>query len=227
MPRGFTRGTAGQGLLWEPPLGLPPASRGPLCTESSTPALLCRVNTQGSLLLPPLAPRSSEISDKSPKTKGIWHFNWWWPHSSTPVWCNKALPKISGSYFWIVVFPELDSLNKWPDGGTGQGGTTKKSTESLVAPLHFSDSTWAAQYLNQIVILKCKHGFRGFTPGLLPLEDLILDSQRKGKEKKEKATLRKIKSSKDSSKTVSSLQTMCLLTQASKSIYCIIKKVAI
>lgn len=124
-----------------------------------------------------------------------------------------------------MVFPELGSLNKWPDGGTGQGETTKKSTESLVAPLHFSDSTWAAQHLNQTVILKCKHGFRGFTPGLLPLEDLILDSQRK--EKKEKATLRKIKSSKDSSKTVSSLQTMCLLTQASKSIYCIIKKVAI
>lgn len=127
-----------------------------------------------------------------------------------------------------MVFPELDSLNQWPDGGTGQGGTTKKSTESLVAPLQFSDSTWAAQHLNRIVILKCKHGFRGFTPGLLPLEDLILDSQQKGKEKKkEKATLRKIKSSKDSSKTVSSLQTMCLLTQASKSIYCIIKKVAI
>lgn len=77
-----------------------------------------------------------------------------------------------------MVFPELDSLNKWPDGGTGQGGTTKKSTESLVAPLHFGDSAWSAQHLNQmIVILKCKHGFRGFTPGPLPLEGLIPDSQ--------------------------------------------------
>lgn len=76
-------------------------------------------------------------------------------------------------------------------GGTGQGGTTKKSTESLLAPIHFSGSTWAAQHLNQIVILKHKYGFRGFTPGPLPLEDLILDSQQKGKEKKRESHTKK------------------------------------
>jgi len=82
--------------------------------------------------------------------------------------------------------PELDSLNKCTHGGRGQGGTTKESTESLAAPLHFSDSTWAAQRLNQRVTLKCKHGFKSFTPGPLPLEGLILHSQQKGKRKKKK-----------------------------------------
>lgn len=55
----------------------------------------------------------------------------------------------------------------------------------------------------------------GFTPGSLPLEGLILDGQQKEKEKKE-SHLGKIKSSEDSSKTVSVLQSICLLTQASK-----------
>lgn len=54
----------------------------------------------------------------------------------------------------------------------------------------------------------------GFSPDSRPLEGLILNSQQKGKKKE--SHLGKIKSSEDSSKTVSVLQSMCLLTQASK-----------
>lgn len=50
-----------------------------------------------------------------------------------------------------------------------------------------------------------KHEFMGFTPGSLPLEGLILVSQQKWKKLKKQSHLGKIKSSEDSSKTVSVL----------------------
>lgn len=72
-------------------------------------------------------------------------------------------------------------------GGQGREGQPRNPLRN---PLHFSDSAWAAQHMNQtIVILKCKHGFRGFTP--LPLEGLIVDSQQKGKEKKRESHTKK------------------------------------
>lgn len=132
---GVTHGTASQGPLWEPLLRVPEQAMAILHWVFHS-CSLWRVNIWGSILLPLHSSHSCQdlvkSVNKSLKINEIWHFLG--DHSTLAL-----LWRATWSSFWTMVLPEQDTSNKWPDDGKGQGGTTKKSTESLAATLHFSE----------------------------------------------------------------------------------------